>query len=297
MASDDPSLLALVFRKGGYLEVQVTGTTTLRAKTRENRTLKLTERTPLAAAWALTIPAEVGDDYVVWNATSKTVTLKVTAGGATVDLAAGEIRLVIGDGSGFRGVGGGASGGTVLSTPPKTGWSWLNQGSATVDESGAAIVLATPAEAHYNLRVRKRAFAANKRVVAAFAAWNALDTVSSGFPEVGVGWTDGTKFITVSSVLVPGSGWFLEVHKFNTATSLNTAVSVRQHPSPLACWIKLYDDATDRVAYLSPDEGTTWREIYRETRTTFLTATEHVFLAGGGGSLATTGVLRSWAED
>lgn len=192
-----------------------------------------------------------------------------------------------------------AAGGSAskFTTPPKTGWSWQNQGGATIDESGVAILLTTPAENHYQIRGRTRAFGATKTVVAAVSGFNVLTAGGSGFPEWGIGWTDGTKLVTISTVLVAsGHGYFLEVHKFTNATTMSIVPTVVFSPGPSPVWIKLRDDGTDRKAYVSPDEGEHWVEIYSEGRTTFLTATSHIFMAGGGGGLATTATLRSWAD-
>lgn len=180
--------------------------------------------------------------------------------------------------------------------PPKTGWSWLNQGGATVDESGNAIVLTTPAENHYNLRVRSRAFGATKTVVAAFAGFTTMTSAASGFPECGVGWTDGTKYVTISLTLA--TYFLIEVHKFNTVTSQNSVVTVFKIPfgAEYPCWIKFTDNGVNRIAYYSPDAGEHWVNIYQETRTTFMTATNNVFLAGAGGGFATTACLRQWVD-
>ena len=284
--------LVRLFRRGDFLDVPMTGDTTPDAEQAFRARIIRVSGTP-AAPCSLVLPAEQGLDYVVWNTSTQTVTVRGTSG-TTVDLAPNDIRFLVCDGSGFRGVAGGNA--SKYTSPPKTGWSWQNQGGATIDESGDAILLTTPAENHYQIRGRTRAFGAAKTVVAAVSGFNVLPAGSSGFPEWGVGWTDGTKLVTISTVLVAsGHGYYLEVHKFTDAVTV-TVASVFFHPGPNPTWIKLRDDGANRKAYYSPDEGEHWVEIYSEGRTTFLTATSHIFMAGGGGGLATTATLRSWVD-
>lgn len=193
----------------------------------------------------------------------------------------------------------GPSGVIYPNTPPKSGWSWYNQGGASVDESGDPIVLIAPGGVHYNIHGRMRALGATKTVVAALTGLSCFP-ISSGFPSFGIGWTDGTKLVLCNFVNVSvGHGWLMEIHKYDNATTLNS-VEQAGFPPPFggAAWIKLTDDGVDRKIRLSVDEGGHWLVLWSEPRTTFLTATSHIVTVGegGGSGWGVHNVLKSWID-
>lgn len=249
------------------------------------RALRL-EGSPAAAFYAH-LPAIPGVGWDLHNATAKDATIRASASDPGAVVKAGVHAHVYVTAQGLIARTGADPGRVGYTSPPKTGWSWYNQGGATVDESGDPIVLIAPGGTHYNMHGRKRALGATKTVVAAFSGLSVLP-IGSGFPSFGVGWTDGTKLVACNCVNVPsGHGWMLEVHKYDNATTLNGVVQAGfPPPFGVAAWVKLTDDGTDRKVWLSSDEGAHWLQLWSEPRTTFLTATDHVLLVGEGGGAA-----------
>lgn len=72
-----------------------------------------------------------------------------------------------------------------LVIPPETGWSWLNQGGASIDTTGGAHVLTSPASAR--IRYRVRAAPATPYVITALLVASHLNT---SFQLYGAGFRD-----------------------------------------------------------------------------------------------------------
>lgn len=178
--------------------------------------------------------------------------------------------------------------------PPKTGWSWLNQGSATIDESGSDIILSISGDVTDNIRLRTRPMAAGKQVIAAFSGFDTSVIAGGNFPQLGLAFTDLTKVLCVGRLNDSALNLILNVNKFNTVTSFNANVSQRRAPSDVF-WIKVLDDGANRKASWSTNQGITWSEFYSETNTTFLTATHYGIFVNGLGA-TTTLTLKSWLE-
>lgn len=176
--------------------------------------------------------------------------------------------------------------------PPTDGWSWINQGSATVVTSGGGIFLRTPALAGDNNRLYVRNIPSTPYTIyTAFSYYgdgNGDSGEGIGFRKSSTGEFIFFKHEALHKILV--QAW-------NSPTSWNgNAFSANSQDRSLS-FLGLGDDGTDyRYYYISPD-GNNWILLYREGRTNFITA-DQVFI---GVNSKTTGcdagiILYSWKE-
>lgn len=165
-----------------------------------------------------------------------------------------------------------------MTRPVLSGYSWVNQGSATETLTSGHLVLYAPANSgdSYRLRV-KTAPSTPYSLIGAFAFTN------SGSPVWFGGFiareSSSSKFIALG-VAVGGSGFgSICVYKFNNETSFNSVpleVSLQDvmHLTGQFVWLRYRDDGTNRLLDTSND-GINWFTVYSEGRTVFCTANQY----------------------
>lgn len=162
---------------------------------------------------------------------------------------------------------------TRLTIPPSSGWSWVNQGGATLDDSGGAQTINAPTTSGESARVRTRAAPATPYTITALVA---LDVLAVNYHNAGIGFrqsSDGKM-----SVIRWQTGDRVQPLNWSTATSVsgNVGTSVIG-PWPVdRLWLRIADDGTNRTYSVSAS-GRVWRVLYTIGRTTFLTADEVCF--------------------
>jgi hypothetical protein len=154
----------------------------------------------------------------------------------------------------------------AITTPPTTGWSWINQGSATIDSTGGYEYLDSVAGAGgvVNLIARVRTAPATPYTLKALILprfENAAGTIG-GF---GLCFTDGTKFVTVRLNTNNISAQSDDFDKWNSATSFNADYTTVSNGNGLfvpggATWLRIGNDGTNLSVYLSLD-GQHWRQL------------------------------------
>lgn len=177
-----------------------------------------------------------------------------------------------------------------ITTPVDSGFSWLNQGSASTTTTNGAVFLSAPASATTEFRGRIKAKTAPYTITASM-----LPLFSpANFARVGLFFTDGTKiaFFGVGYNANPR----LFSSTFNTVTSINADYTTQIFSGYSGMlWLRIADNNTNRVCSLSMD-GINFIEIHSVVRTDFLTATS----VGWGGdvenSVAWGSTLLSWSE-
>lgn len=198
--------------------------------------------------------------------------------------------------------GGGGLFGQVLSATPtaaSTGLStWLNQGTASVADGTAGIVLTVPAAAGDSLRARSKASPSTPYTISALVA---IEASNETFQLAGIGWYDGTKLHTIH--MTYNGSWNLEVGKWTTATAFSAAdVSATPRPGPGRIWLQIADDGTNAIFRVSSD-GATFRDVFSVAKASgFLGSSGYsnvVFFANRNNTTGTStayATLMSWTQ-
>lgn len=158
--------------------------------------------------------------------------------------------------------GGGGGGGsglyspamTAVPTAASTGFSnWFNQGSSTVSDTAAGILLDCPLAAGDNHVGRyKTAPAAPYKVDALFG----ITRNGNNFNSIGLGWYDGTnKIHAIHNVLGSGLKPYIEVDRWSTPTSFNgnDFTGKECNIETTMSWFQIEDDGTTVYFRISGD--------------------------------------------
>jgi hypothetical protein len=229
--------------------------------------------------------------------TTLTVTVEVDDGDAAVGVAA-TIVLTAGAIAQLKtdvGGGGGGGGGWWPTFVPQdmTGFTWVNQGGASISFANAISLLDIPAAGGTNLRALVDTAPATPYVVTAALIIRTFRTNNNAiglvFRESGTGQLMILQVASIAASLV------ISVAKYNDPTSFNSGVASHDYtgaiiPTPL--FLRLEDDGTD-ITFSYSWDGWNFVEIFTETRSTFLPP-DQIGIGGDiGGSDSAMSVL-SW---
>jgi hypothetical protein len=158
-----------------------------------------------------------------------------------------------------------------LIPPPTTGWSWVNQGSSTIDTTNGFTEGDFPLTNATALSGRCRTAPSTPYTITAY-----LLTGNGHESGPWLGWTDGTKFVTIRWGQT-GSNAHVVTDKWTTATSFSAAytevsgVDILQYPTALSpSVVRIADDGTNLIVSLSVD-GYHFRQFDSQSRTNFMT--------------------------
>jgi hypothetical protein len=183
--------------------------------------------------------------------------------------------------------------------PPSSVWSWVNQGSATVDQSRGPIYLYTPTTGGnsfrcrmktappvpYTITLHMRTMMENPGGENYFVfVWR--ENATGELVTFGLG--DDLGIATVGE---------LSHYKWNSATSFSSSYRTGVPTWGINNWFQVSDDGTSRICRVSAD-GFNWKQFDSQTRTDFLTADQVGFAVatdGASGWAALT--LDSWKEE
>jgi len=169
--------------------------------------------------------------------------------------------------------------GADVTPPPSTGWSWLNQGTATITTTGGMQVLAGPAETYNNGRIRYRARPSDPTATPYYCEAgmrvNWWGTGGSGTGAVVVGFTDGTGNASIRS-----EGALTQVARGADAGLSTIDAQVALVPPTTLCR-RIEENGTVRKFYVG-DCGSSWYQVGGDYgRTVTITATSVLFGVGG----------------
>jgi len=182
-----------------------------------------------------------------------------------------------------------------MTKPPTAGWSWDNQGPATVDTTHGGICITAPAQAGVNLRVRYRTISAPYTVTAAFLYTMIVQNSSA----LGLCYRQSSDGKIVAFRLVADGGAIkIQVAKYTNSTTWSGSYAGIYTPS-YCCpvfWMRIADNETNRVSSYSID-GQHWIQFHSVANNDFLTADQVGLFAN---SEQTTGPVMinalSWEE-
>lgn len=168
-----------------------------------------------------------------------------------------------------------------FTTPPTSGWSWVNQGSATISTANGGQKIVTPGSASENMVARVRTAPSTPYTITAFIDGHRM---MRNWTRWGLCWrqsSDGKMIVFgVNAASIPPGVQHVSVHKFNSATSFSATYGSSEQPvlGPVH-WMRLTDNGTNRIISFSHD-GQTWIQHHSIGRTDFLTADEVGFFVG-----------------
>ena len=154
--------------------------------------------------------------------------------------------------------------GDPVPTTANTGLStWYNQGSSTVSDTAAGILI-TAANGGGNPSLRGRTKTAPTAPYTIEAKFTGPLGPFGSFPHVGFGWTDGTKAHVIDLLYDTSNHyWKAEVTEWTNATTFSAASSGAEGyvVGGNSIWAKLEDDATNVKISLSYD-GVNYHQLY-----------------------------------
>lgn len=159
-----------------------------------------------------------------------------------------------------------ASVGTFETVPTNTGFSWVNQGSATINTVDSGLTLYTPSSGSDSLRTRvMTAPGTPYQVVARFT----IAPLATNFVGGGLCWRDSASGKIQSWGHLYSGAVAMASQNWNSATSFsaNQIAAISSAPVP---WWRLVDDGTNRKCDVSSD-GVNWVTVGSFARTTFIT--------------------------
>jgi len=172
--------------------------------------------------------------------------------------------------------------GRQVTIPVDSGFSWVNQGGATLTTTYGNFLLYGPASASDSLRLRvKTAPATPYTIEAGFLVAPAKTNFWAG----GVAWrASGSGSLVLASV---GSGAYanLDSTKWTNATTYSSAYTLAPDPSPgdAEVWVRIADDGVNRTISWSQD-SVNWIQVHSVGRTDFITADQVGFFVNNNNS-------------
>lgn len=177
---------------------------------------------------------------------------------------------------------------------------WVNQGSATVDESAGDVLLGIASGGGGgNARMRTKACPGSTPWQADFAliADMDLNEATGGWVAIGMRESTGGKLLVCRLMFDSGPAptmWFENRSAPNTTAGSFSGTSVitrnlLTQQGPL--YLRLKDDGTNLLGYLSLTAGRTWRQLFTTTRANYLGTPDQIFIGVSASSSFDTNLL------
>ena len=167
--------------------------------------------------------------------------------------------------------------------PPTSGWSWVNQGTASVSSTYGCLTLSYPTGGSDNFRLYVRNVPTAPYTLIARIRWTAS---SNNYFQSGIVLrqsSDG-KIILFGpgfNNFVNGNGMAVYALNYDNPTTYNgirTSGFAIDYTNDI--WLKVEDDNTNRKLSVSVDDKETWIQLESAARTNFLTA-DQIGIFGG----------------
>jgi len=162
---------------------------------------------------------------------------------------------------------------TTFTAPSDTGYSWDNQGSATLTDNTSHLVLACGSDGGASLHVRYKTAPATPYVITAVLMSNFyVDTGTN--PQAGLVFREsGSGKIQIFGPAVFGGGAYYQLMAWTSSSSFSSSTFQYKIPG-MQCavaWLRIADDGSNKKFSVSND-SVNWQEVFSHGRTTFLTA-------------------------
>lgn len=183
-------------------------------------------------------------------------------------------------------------------TPPVVGdFTWVNQGSATANNSNGGLYLNAPALSSDSLKILAKSYSAPKTVVVRLIP----NINPSNYNQVGIGFRESATGKMKVVAISYSAGFQTDVAAWTNSTSFSADLIT---PIPIATttmmppWLKIVDDNTNLTFYYSLD-GYNFKQLYQAARTAFFTSAPDqimLYASSSNSSLAAAGLFLSWVE-
>lgn len=172
------------------------------------------------------------------------------------------------------GVSGASRYGPIFAITPldQSAWSWINQGSAAVTQSGGIVFLSAGSSAANNLRIRKTTAPAAPYTLTTALLPALFAGASSGFAGGGLCFRQSTtgKVITFQLYAVGATRPNVYVERWTSATVFSATSTNNACAMGSPVWLRIADDNTNLVFSASGD-SVNWVTINSQARGTFMT--------------------------
>lgn len=185
-------------------------------------------------------------------------------------------------------------------TPPNTvSFSWRNQGTASETAVGNALYLLAVSDGTGNNNVRGREITLPSTPVS-ITSMLLTQGVQAQFPACGMYFADnGTGRLTLFAPTVVSGVLNWRVDHFTNATTISANVfSQGVLPSDSSVTIKLQDNGTNHVFFISSNGGQTFLQVFSESRTVWLATPDRVgyFCNAANATFNVGTTLISWVQ-
>lgn len=259
-----------------------------------------------AATLSLLAAATAGDRFYCWIRYSGAVSGVLTVdgnGSETVDgaltliMSAGEVRLLICDGSNWTSLQIERPSLGVLTKPIDSAFAWINQGSASMATTRGGLLLSCASNGGaFSCKLRKKSAPSTPYTITACFV---LDVAYGGIGYGGLCFrqsSDGK--IHLFGVSPDAGAVYTTSRKLTNATTYSADYTLASEPGKLTpgqpCWVRIADDGTNRICSFS-NTGEDFIAFHSVGRTDFLTADEIGFFVDPY-SRETRLTLLSWKE-
>ena len=193
-----------------------------------------------------------------------------------------------------------------LYLPPTASWSWVNQGSATIDTTFGFLGLTQTAPS--TLTGRSRTIPATPYTIDALLEWNGHYGSGNAGQGGWIGLSDGTKFVILLCAFDGTNGilGFSNVSKFTNSTSFSANYTPvanfqgGQGPGVMPRWFRIDDSVSgSNLRFSISFDGLYWSQLFSVSRTDFMGSGPTVSAFGVWGLNSSSPIqanLLSWRE-
>lgn len=181
-----------------------------------------------------------------------------------------------------------------LTPPPSSGWSWTNQGGASLSTANGGITLIDPASNSIDYRVYKRTAPSTPyTITVAFLA----PRIAQDYMSCGIGWREsGSGKLALVRTLFASGAFLLAPVKCDSATSDNSAYANVTIAMPTLIWLRIADTGANRTIEYGVD-GQNWTLIHTVGNTDFITADQVcLFVSSRNATYPISMAVLSWKE-
>lgn len=181
--------------------------------------------------------------------------------------------------------------------PPSSGWSWVNQGGASVANDADAILLTAPNSSGANWRLRARSLSPTSNYIATAYLEHAAVSVASAsvscYAGIGLRNSSSGSYIIFGPGLYVASAYaaMIQVYRYTNPTTFNAASLERNaynlSEGKVPNWYRIRDDGSNRYFEYSFN-GVDWLLAHSESRTAFITPDQFIIGANNNATGADT---------
>ena len=181
---------------------------------------------------------------------------------------------------------------TITAPPAVSGFTWVNQGSATATEANSTIELYGPTSAGTDLHILKKSKTGTYTITMLMKY-----SLLSNWIQTGFVWRESSSGKLVTYGPNYDNGLLLPVCKWNSATSVLSYYTAPAMPTGYPFWFRIQVDSTNRICSYSVD-GKYFANVHSVSKTDYITADEVGFYIGqqSNSSQQGTSLIISWLE-